>query len=77
MKIEGEILTLNEKQIPEVIALLDTLPDPVERGLAAELWISHNRNRTDIARASAICATLEPEQVKPCERHLSSAHLSR
>ena len=72
-----KLLRLDPNNISEAVAVLDQIPDPIERGLSAELWVTQNRGHTDLSRATAICRQLPDIQAKPCERHLSSAHLQR
>ena len=71
------LLGLDPNDIPGAVNLLRQMPDPIERGLAAEQWVVQNRGNTDTARAVVICQQLPDLQVKACERHLSSAHLRR
>lgn len=75
--IRAELLGLEPNNIDGAVAILDQLPDPIERGFLAEQWVAQNRGQTDISRATVICQQLPTSQRKTCERHLSSAHLRR
>lgn len=71
------LLSLSPMNIDDAVAVLRQIPDPVERGFAAEQWVRQNRGQTDISRAAAVCNQLPKDEARSCVRHLSAAHLRR
>ncbi len=72
-----KLLALSPRDVNGALDLILTLPDPIERGFAVELWIKQNRGRVDPTHGSRLCGILPDEERSPCARRLSASHLRR
>ncbi len=72
-----QLLALPATDVYGALNLIMTLPDPIERGFAVELWMKQNRGRVDPAQASLLCGILPNEERHPCARRVSASHLQR
>jgi hypothetical protein len=70
-----QLRALPATDVNAALNLIMSLPDPIERGFAVELWIKQNRGRVDPAQASLLCGILPNEERHPCARRLSASHL--
>jgi hypothetical protein len=71
------LLALSPRDVNGALSLILTLPDPIERYFAVDLWIKQNRGRVDPAQGSRLCGILPDEERSPCARRLSASHLRR
>jgi hypothetical protein len=72
-----QVLAISPKEVEHVVAVLKQMPDPVERGVAAELWVRQNRGHVDPVQGVKVCRTLDQGASRLCERRLYAAHLQR
>ena len=72
-----KLLALPTRDVNGAMDLILSLPDPIERGFAVELWIKQNRGRVDPGKAALLCGILPSEERSPCARRLSASHLQR
>lgn len=74
-RLAAEMLALPPTDVQGAIDRAARIQDPVERGLAIELWIRQNRGKVDLAQATRICPLTGPHREDVCVRHLSALHL--
>ncbi len=72
-----EMLALPPTDVAGAYARASRIGDPVERGLAIELWIRQNRGNVDLTQATQLCKLTGVQREDVCVRHLSALHLAR
>lgn len=75
--LREEILALPASDVAGASERASRIVDPVERGLAIELWIRKNRGHVDLAQATQLCRLTGVQREEACVRHLSAGHLAR
>ncbi len=61
----------------QVLVQLKNMPDPVARGAAVFGWLEAHPNSLTPAQGQRLCALLQDENKRICERRQASSHLSR
>lgn len=76
-RLREEMLALPPSDVQGAYARASQIVDPVERGLAIELWVRQNRGRVDLTQATQLCKLTGVQREDVCVRHLSALHLAR
>ncbi len=76
-QLRVEILALAPTDVQGAYDRASRIVDPVERGLAIELWIRQNRGKVDLTLATQLCHLTGVQREDVCVRHLSALHLVR
>lgn len=76
-QLRAEILALAPSDVQGAYERASRIVDPVERGLAIELWIRQNRGKVDLAQATQLCRLTGVQREDVCVRQLSALHLVR
>ncbi len=73
----NQLLGSGASEIEAVIALANSIEDPIIRGSAIFRWIELHNREIPRERGRALCEILSEREKTSCERRLYSAHLQR
>jgi hypothetical protein len=73
----NQLLASGASEIEAVIALANSIEDPIIRGAAIFRWIELHNREIPRERGRALCEILSEREKTSCERRLYSAHLQR
>jgi len=71
------VLAIPPAQASQLVAAVSAMSDPIVRGAAVFGWLEANPNTLTPAQGQQLCALLQDENKRICERRQASSHLSR
>ncbi len=72
-----QVLAVTPAQFDTLLVQIGALQDPIARGAAVFGWLDANPNTLTPAQGQQLCALLQDENKRICERRQASSHLSR